>query len=56
VTSAVLRIIRHPGPGSRHPRGAVLALGNFDGLHQGHAALIGEARDRARATGANRTG
>ncbi len=26
-------------------------MGNFDGLHQGHAALIGEARDRARAAG-----
>ncbi len=26
-------------------------MGNFDGLHQGHAALIGEARARARATG-----
>ena len=43
------RIVRHPGSGSTHPRGAVLALGNFDGLHLGHAALIGEARDRARA-------
>jgi riboflavin kinase / FMN adenylyltransferase len=26
-------------------------MGNFDGLHLGHAALIGDARDRARATG-----
>ena len=26
-------------------------MGNFDGLHLGHAALIGEARDRARAAG-----
>src|SRR5260370_1398567 len=49
--SAVLRIIRHPGSGTSHPRGAVLAMGNFDGLHRGHAALIGEARDRARAAG-----
>jgi len=46
-----LRVIRHPAPGSRHPRGAVLALGNFDGLHRGHAALIGAARDQARAQG-----
>jgi riboflavin kinase/FMN adenylyltransferase len=29
----------------------MLAMGNFDGLHLGHAALIGEARDRARAAG-----
>ena len=27
-------------------------MGNFDGLHRGHAALIGVARERARATGA----
>ena len=27
-------------------------MGNFDGLHLGHAALIGEARDRARVKGA----
>ena len=47
----MLRIVRHPGSGSTHPRGAVLALGNFDGLHLGHAALIGEARDRARDRG-----
>jgi riboflavin kinase/FMN adenylyltransferase len=47
----VLRIVRHPGPASRHPRGAVVALGNFDGLHKGHAALIGEARERASASG-----
>ncbi len=48
----MLRIVRHPGSGSSHPRGAVLALGNFDGLHRGHAALIGVACDRARAIGA----
>jgi riboflavin kinase/FMN adenylyltransferase len=48
----VLRIVRHPGPGSSHPKGAVLAMGNFDGLHRGHAALIGEACERARAAGA----
>jgi riboflavin kinase/FMN adenylyltransferase len=48
----VLRIVRHPGSGSRHKEGAVLAMGNFDGLHKGHAALIGKARDRARAIGA----
>src|SRR5207248_5124924 len=32
IAVAVLRIIRHPGSGSAHPRGAVLAMGNFDGL------------------------
>jgi riboflavin kinase / FMN adenylyltransferase len=45
----VIRVIRHPGPKSHHPPGAVLALGNFDGLHRGHAVLIEAARDRARA-------
>ena len=46
-----LRIIRHPGSSAPYRRGAVLAMGNFDGLHQGHAALIGQARDRAPAAG-----
>jgi riboflavin kinase/FMN adenylyltransferase len=32
-----------------HLRGGVLALGNFDGFHLGHQAVVGAARDRARA-------
>ena len=48
----MLRIIRHADARSTHPRGAVLAMGNFDGLHKGHAALIGDACERARAKGA----
>lgn len=32
-------------------QGAVLALGNFDGLHVGHRAILTEATDKARATG-----
>jgi riboflavin kinase/FMN adenylyltransferase len=47
-----LRIIRHPGSGARHERGAVLAMGNFDGLHKGHAALIAETARLAQARGA----
>jgi riboflavin kinase/FMN adenylyltransferase len=47
----VLRIIRHPGATTGQPRGAVLAMGNFDGLHLGHATLIGNACKRARAGG-----
>lgn len=32
-------------------RGAVLALGNFDGFHQGHQAVVGEAIRWAKAQG-----
>jgi riboflavin kinase/FMN adenylyltransferase len=45
-----MRIFRHAtaaGP----DRGAVLAIGNFDGVHLGHQTVIAEARARARAAG-----
>ncbi|HKM87337.1 MAG TPA: bifunctional riboflavin kinase/FAD synthetase, partial [Xanthobacteraceae bacterium] len=32
-------------------RGAVLAIGNFDGVHRGHRAVIAAALDRARRLG-----
>jgi riboflavin kinase / FMN adenylyltransferase len=48
---AMIRVVRHPGPLSRHERGAVLTMGNFDGLHRGHALLIGQARDLAQQRG-----
>ncbi|MGH6719174.1 MAG: bifunctional riboflavin kinase/FAD synthetase [Alphaproteobacteria bacterium] len=45
-----MRIVRHaPAPGP--VRAAVVALGNFDGLHRGHRAVIGEAGRIARAEG-----
>ena len=40
---------REPVPDSL--RGAILALGNFDGFHQGHQAVVGEAIAWARAEG-----
>lgn len=35
-----------------HLRGGVVALGNFDGFHLGHQAVVSRARDIARARGA----
>src|SRR5580700_8981047 len=32
-------------------RGAVVAIGNFDGVHRGHRAVIGAALQKARALG-----
>lgn len=32
-------------------RGGVIALGNFDGFHKGHQAVVGRAIERARAKG-----
>ena len=34
-------------------RGAVLAIGNFDGLHKGHQALVAKAREIAKTVGAS---
>lgn len=34
-----------------HLRGGVVALGNFDGFHRGHQAVVGRAVDRARDAG-----
>ncbi|HWH18287.1 MAG TPA: bifunctional riboflavin kinase/FMN adenylyltransferase, partial [Allosphingosinicella sp.] len=30
-------------------RGGIVALGNFDGFHAGHQAVVGRAVERARA-------
>jgi riboflavin kinase/FMN adenylyltransferase len=32
-------------------RGGIVALGNFDGFHRGHQAVVGRAVERARADG-----
>ncbi|MBL9059694.1 MAG: bifunctional riboflavin kinase/FAD synthetase, partial [Mangrovicoccus sp.] len=45
-----MRIIRHYSPPVPDTdRGASAAIGNFDGVHLGHQAVIGLARDIARA-------
>ena len=44
-----MRIVRHYRNAPDSVKGAVIALGNFDGVHRGHRALIAEAGRIARA-------
>jgi riboflavin kinase / FMN adenylyltransferase len=44
-------VVRDHGPGLDALKGAVVALGNFDGVHRGHRHVIDTARARARALG-----
>src|SRR5712671_4165977 len=37
-------VVRDPAPADDALKDAVLAIGNFDGVHRGHRALIGAAR------------
>lgn len=46
-----MRLYRHAYDLPPAARGAVVCLGNFDGVHLGHQAVIGEARKIAEATG-----
>jgi riboflavin kinase/FMN adenylyltransferase len=50
-----MRIFRHFDDVPASLRGAVVAVGNFDGVHLGHRALIAEAIRQARALGAPMT-
>lgn len=47
-----MRIVRHFSETPRDLYGAVVALGNFDGVHRGHRAVIDAARSIARGLGA----
>lgn len=44
-------VIRDQTPVSAIPRGAVVAMGNFDGVHCGHRAVIAAAMELARRKG-----
>jgi len=47
-----MKIFRHFRDVPDACKGAVVAVGNFDGVHRGHQALIGEARRMAQERGA----
>jgi riboflavin kinase / FMN adenylyltransferase len=43
-----MEVLRNPTPSSDLPRGGVVTIGNFDGVHRGHQMLIAGAVERAR--------
>jgi riboflavin kinase/FMN adenylyltransferase len=47
-----MRLIRHTETVPPELSGAVIAIGNFDGVHGGHQAVIGQAKDIGRSLGA----
>ncbi len=47
-----MRLIRHTETVPPELSGAVIAIGNFDGVHRGHQAVIAQANDIARGLGA----
>jgi riboflavin kinase/FMN adenylyltransferase len=49
-----MRLFRHHTEIPAEARGAVVAVGNFDGVHRGHQAVLGEAARLAGSLGAAR--
>src|SRR6202453_3864997 len=49
--TAGFTIIRDTTPAAAIPKGAVVAMGNFDGVHLGHRAVIAAALDMGQAHG-----
>src|SRR5262245_25750067 len=49
--TSTFTVIRDTTPDSTIPKGAVVAMGNFDGVHLGHRAVIGAAMRMGRAHG-----
>lgn len=46
-----MHVVRNLKPGTRPFRNPVVALGNFDGLHLGHEAIVGRTLQRAQEQG-----
>jgi riboflavin kinase/FMN adenylyltransferase len=46
-----MRVLRDPLGSDMPPRGAVLSVGNFDGVHLGHQAILGHVARRAASLG-----
>jgi riboflavin kinase / FMN adenylyltransferase len=46
-----MEVLRNPTPSSDLPRGGVVTIGNFDGVHRGHQLLLRAAVERARELG-----